>query len=335
MTTVERISLFQFRDRLIAGCDARLDEEERKAALALWPAANVKRRLVRWGLKLRPARSLWRMVDALPHLSIPQLNQLLQWAGLLDTGTPWLLFWPGRRDRQRMYVRYRKNDDCGLIKVALDKSNRLDLEHEASVLEHVRDKSMTFRAPSVLGSHGWGDNMWALHLSGWPVDRGNRPDAPRPVSGHEVVGAADQVGAFLLQLSEQKRSMPVGSTDWFNDFVENAPSGAWAMELKQASEQKIPVAWAHGDLGPGNMVRRDDGQLFVYDWEGASAQAPLHTDAIACWLAVRQRAALRNPRSVRAKLLSSWPNLTQDELGWILAFLVARENVAAAEILKC
>ncbi len=334
MTTIERISLFQFRDRLIAGCDARLDAEERKAALALWPAASKKRQLVRWGLGLGPARGLWRSADTLPHLPIAQLNQLLQSAGLLDTGTPWLLFWPGRRDRQRLYVRYRKNDDCGLIKVALDKSNRLDLEHEASVLAHWQDKALPFGVPRVLGAYELGHSTWALHLGGWPMDRANRPGEASLLSDREAIEAADQVRTFLFQATEQERRLPVGATDWFDSFVERAPTSAWAEKLKQSSPQEIPVAWAHGDLGPGNMVRYDEGQLFVYDWEGASAQAPLQTDEVACWLALRQRAILRNPQSVRVQLLSNWPNLSQDQLGWILAFLVARENMAAAEILK-
>lgn len=326
MTTRKKFDVFTCQGRRILACPSSWTGKQRRAATALWPASSMKRRCLRaaWVWGTVPAQ--WCCASELSDIGGELVYSLLRWAEV-DEATPWLLFWPGRSDRNRFYIRYQKQETCGLIKVATDALNRSRLQHERMVLNEWDKKSPPFRLPTVVDEKKVSDSEYALHLAGWPIDS-------RPVTNRAARIGSDQVQEYLRQESLAGRSVRVKETSWFKQFQANAPLGAWATQLKQSGDQTVSVAWAHGDLGPGNFVATPDGELLVYDWECASDDAPFAADAIGFWLALRQAQVFRNHRRVRAKLIQEWPDMTYINLGLNLAFLVAHENMAATEMLK-
>jgi aminoglycoside phosphotransferase (APT) family kinase protein len=119
------------------------------------------------------------------------------------------------------------------------------------------------------------------------------------------------------------------------------PSHLRSMSAAQASHRSASVIehlaslrFAHGDLGPGNMLVDDDGGLFLFDWENASAAAPARVDEIGFWLSLRQGRALRAPRGQVEALRRDFRDVPETELRAALDFLRARDNLAATRLLE-
>ena len=104
--------------------------------------------------------------------------------------------------------------------------------------------------------------------------------------------------------------------------------------LPDMANVEIDVGFAHGDIGPGNMLDAGRGGVFMFDWENASDQSPVLTDPVGLWLACRQRAALKRPRRVYVALRSRFAGASETALLAALAFLCGHGNLAAMRMLE-
>ncbi len=122
--------------------------------------------------------------------------------------------------------------------------------------------------------------------------------------------------------------------EWLPAFRKQAPPGTAACEWLENEKTELDVGLAHGDLGPGNMLTDGKDGLFLFDWENASMQAPVWTDAVGLWIALHQRAILSDPRQMVTSLRSHWMAVPEDALSFALAFLCAHGNLAATRLLE-
>ena len=140
---------------------------------------------------------------------------------------------------------------------------------------------------------------------------------------------------FLRSTPVPAARLRLSEASWFSAFRERAPNTAAVRRLLAGEGMEMEVGFAHGDLGPGNMLEDGGGRFFLFDWENASAQAPVLADPAGFWLACRQREALRVPRRVAAQLRSRFATAPEETLLCALAFLCAHGNLAAIRVLEC
>jgi len=122
--------------------------------------------------------------------------------------------------------------------------------------------------------------------------------------------------------------------DWFPAFRDHAPASAAVHRLLKTADEPIEVGYAHGDLGPGNMLEIDATGPLLFDWENASSQAPVMTDSAGLWLALHQREVLRSPAGMQSEFRAQWASVSESVLLAALAFLCAHDNLAAARLLE-
>ncbi len=265
---------------------------QRLRALELFPRATGKRRMFHAAVRL----AIVLRVDSIFCSARKSAGDLLARAelgGLLaelanNTGSrpeDWLLAWPARLDRRRLYLVFRESSGrIGVVKIGAGDFNRRQFQNEADALRRLGPGPHPFAVPAVRFLRDLPGGRAVLALGGFP---------PRlaPLS---ATLAAQWSAVVIAHLAALK--------------------------------------FAHGDLGPGNMLRDDGGGLFLFDWENAAADAPAAVDEVGFWLSLRQSAVLRDPRGQAAALRREFPGVPEAQLLGALEFLRARDNLAAARL---
>jgi hypothetical protein len=268
---------------------------QRMRALDLFPRVTLKRRVFHAGIRglaaLRADSAFCSLRD-----SAGDLLSRAEHAGLLDeiaraigsAPEDWLLVWPSRPERRRLYLVFRAaaTGRIGVVKIGADDFNRRQFQNEAGSLRRLAGLAHPFAIPAVLFEHDLDDERYLLALGGFP--------------------------SHLRSMSAAQASHRSASV------IEHLAS----------------LRFAHGDLGPGNMLVDDGGGLFLFDWENASADAPARVDEIGFWLSLRQGRALRAPRGQVEALRRDFRGLPEAELLAALDFLRARDNLAATRLLE-
>jgi len=213
----------------------------------------------------------------------------------------WAIGYPAQEERCRLYVVFRLADQATntVVKVGAGDSNRGQLQNEAAVLRQLADHALSFGRPEVLFCERLSGEIVALVLTGFPL-------LARHVSARQAARIADEVIEGLQTVSGRSDSRARGGL----------------------------TGWAHGDLGPGNMLLTDDKSGFVYDWESARSDAPALVDRVAFWLSCRQKAALKHPKAALRALQIAFPTAQGPQILRALDFLRSHQNVAADNVIS-
>jgi len=310
--------------------------EDCLSAIDLFPRTSFKRGLLARAIRLLVFwridwryRSLRNQAD--PLLPAEDLASLLD--GVKDRmgaeEVDWLVTWPARPERQRIYliVRAREGNRISVVKIGAGEFNRRQLRNEAAILQSLAGSTHPFAVPSVLFEQELTGRRTGLALSGFP-------GFLRPVSARDAASAGSEMIAHLKQIPVPVSSLCPKDCHWFPAFCDQVPAGAVSRRLLAAQDKPIEVGFAHGDLGPGNMLKTESEGVLLFDWENASTQAPVWTDTVGLWLALRQRRVLRNPVALRDAFQGQWNSVPDSALLAALAFLCAHGTVAAARLLE-
>ena len=308
---------------------------DRLRALDLFPRGTFKRRMFHAGIRvltmvgLDSAMGTWRD-SAGELLSREELASLLKSlsAGAGDA-CDWLLTWPTRPERKRMYLIFhsRKCSISSVVKIGAGSFNERQLRNEATALRQLASESHPFSIPSVLFERELEGGRRALALGGFTAHL-------KPLSASRVSVAGLEVANHLLHRPVAQPRISLATVPWFELFWGKAPDGAAAQRFLAMRDAEIEIAFAHGDLGPGNMLDDGSAGVFLFDWENASPQAPILTDELGFWLACRQRAALRKPRVLAAQARTRFAGSPEIDLLAALGFLCAHDNLAATCLLE-
>ncbi|NLB66327.1 MAG: hypothetical protein GX803_07660 [Lentisphaerae bacterium] len=264
-------------------------------ALTLYSRSTPKRvwliRAIQWAARCGLDRWLApERCEVAELLSAGELETLLAELRALFSveSLEWLLTWPARVERRRIYVQFQvPGGGAGVIKIGAGEFNLKQLFNEAEMLRQLTGHEHPFGIPAVLFAKLWSNGRTILALSNFP-----------------------NPGAFLSKAEIEQ---------WGH------------IVLRHLESLSIPD-FAHGDLGPGNMLLDAQGKLFLFDWENASADAPQGTDAAGLWLSQRQREVLRQPEQAVRELHEYMQGWGDVDCSAVLDFLVARENLAAQRL---
>ncbi len=270
---------------------------QRLRAVDLFPRGSFQRRAAHAGIRLLARLGL----DARGEIADLPADGLLSMADLSDlldelrqggaTPAEWLVTWPARPERRRLYLVFRDaaTGRIGVVKIGAGEFNRAQFGNETAFLRQLDGGRHPFAIPSVLFMRELDDGRSILALGGFP-------SRLRPTSRFRAARWSAQAIGHLQSMG--------------------------------------PTGIAHGDLGPGNMLVDDNGGLFLFDWENASATAPPRVDEVGFWLSLRQARALRHPRHLAAEMRRHFHSVPDQDLLAALEFLRARDNLAAAKILE-
>jgi len=310
--------------------------KDRLRAIDLFPRSSFKRRLLAFGVRHAVSRgSKWRFSsvrDSIDPLLPPEdlkllLDEIKKAVGATEVN--WLVTWPARPERKRIYLIVRAPEGGGIhvVKIGAGEFNRRQLRNEAAVLQSLAGSSHPFAIPSVLVERALTGGRTALVLGGFP-------DSWRPLSAGLAESRGAEMIAHLKGLPVPVSSMRLKECDWFSAFCDQAPAGIASRRLLESMDDPVEVGFAHGDLGPGNMLKDDANRTWLFDWENASVQAPILTDPAGLWLAMRQREVLRGPANMRSAFRAQWGSVPEPTLLAALAFLCAHGNLAATRLLE-
>jgi hypothetical protein len=266
----------------------------------LFPATSLKRRLTRDAMRILAGVGLDRAVcasrdsvgDLISQEEIEFLvNRLTESCG--GEKPDWLLSWPARMERQRMYLIFRctSQNMSGVVKIGAGDFNRSQFANEADVLRRLAGTALPFSVPSVLFELNPDENRAVLAL-------GNFPCSPARVSGEEAAGAGRQVITALKQRVGGLIHGDLGAAnmlraadgrlfvlDWEN-ASDQAPSLTDTIALWISSRQKQILKSPDGEIK--NLSR---------DFAGASGE---ELQAALLFLDAHDNLAARN-------LLGVWP----------------------------
>ena len=306
-------------------------------SLDMFPRTTIKRAAIHGLIRLLIAMRLekwaaFRCTSASDLLSAEELESLLNSVRAAGGGgaVDGLLTWPAQLDRRRLYLVFRAQGSptVGVVKIGEGEFNVRQLRNEADALGKLAATPQPFSLPKVLFGQEWPGGRAALALGGFPAQSRRVPPKKAAVAGADIA-------AHLRARTVPAARLRIRDCDWFTAFCHRVPALATSPQWVGRAAAEIEVGFAHGDLGPGNM--RDDGSggVFLFDWENASVQAPILTDAVGFWLACRQRSALRHPVRVVAALRGHFSDSPDQDLLSALAFLCAHGNLAAIQMLEC
>lgn len=279
---------------------------ERLCALDLFPQGSPRRRMLAAGIRfcIRTGLDSRAVCDsAVPgELLTPE-----EWAGLPEIvrassradPADWLLAWPARPERHRMYLIFRDaaTRRIGVVKIAAGDFNVRQLRNEADMLWRLAGTEHPFALPELLFQRELEGGRALLGLGGFP-------EQFRPMSTAQAVMWSRVVIEHLKSLTPEPT----------------------------AEETEPPLRFVHGDLGPGNMLLTSGGGLFLFDWENASPAAPARVDEVGFWLSLRQGRVLRAPYRQADALRREFRGCPESELLAALDYLRARDNLAAAGV---
>jgi hypothetical protein len=184
---------------------------------------------------------------------------------------------PNRFRKLTIQVMRPNGEILGYIKLPLTEEATERVRHEAEVLERLWSfAALRGHIPKVLHAGDWG--------YGYILFQSRGPSCPGPIQFNHLHED------FLQKLRDLHQVRKPGgalvkeiAARW--QKAEPSLDSAWRA-LGQAALMKaeheldgvlVPCGFAHGDFAPWN-TRVGDGQLWVFDWESASLEAPTSWD---------------------------------------------------------
>jgi len=331
MSEVHAFYSWSLRGHRVCAYAAEGGSRDRLNALSLFPRTTRKRWLLYDGMRLIASLGLdcvlARVVENPSSLvSARECAALVARLREVNEGADveWLMTWPALPSRQRLYLLYRvpAKAIAGVVKIGAGPCNARQFANEAAMVRQLNQADRSFAVPTVCFEARWSEDRMVLALDGFP---------PRQRSC-----SPSMVGRAAVEVCDHLRACPVPKP------VLALADAVWGPRCPDAARRQLAAAGmttyaavlAHGDLGPGNMTCAPDGRVLVFDWENASSEAPRATDAIGCWIALRQRASLASPRAMVRRLKRTQADWTETEALWALAFLAAHDNLAAQRLLE-
>ena len=150
---------------------------QRRRAMNLFPCATFKRRIFQAGIRCFAALGVdtafcARRKSAGDLLSRRELAGLLDEVARVEGAVPsdWLLAWPSRPGRQRLYLIFRGiSGRTGVIKIGAGEFNGRQFRNEAETLQRLAADNHPFAVPAVLFGHELGGGRRVLALGGFPA----------------------------------------------------------------------------------------------------------------------------------------------------------------------
>jgi len=323
---------WRWRDRPVCAYAAGGTAKDRLDALSLFPRPWFRRRVLYEGMRVVTGMRLDAVIahgedspDAL--LSIAELRGLLRdvcRAHSVDR-VNWLITWPALIERRRLYILYSVPGTAmaGVVKIGTGLFNKRQLQNEAAALNLLAGSAHPFGLPSVLFDRDETADRTVLALGGF--------SAPYSACALGIAEAiAQQVCAHLPEVCPAAAPLRLKDAAWYARCGDERIR----KHLVAGEDAQYETAFAHGDLGPGNMGRMHDGRVLLFDWENASAEAPRYTDAVGYWIACHQRVILGAPAAALDKLKREGLVPSDRDLVLALCFLAGHENLAARHLLE-
>lgn len=308
---------------------------EQLRAVELFPGTTPKRRWLACGIRVAICCRLGRLLCARcespdPLLPVPDLYRLLSDVRVA-TGrriTDWLISWPARPERKRIYLilRFEGVSELMVLKIGAGGFNGRQLRNEAAALKRLAGASRLFDVPSFLFERELPGGRFVLAAGGFPAFLHAARQPPVPETGKQLIEK-------LRQQPVPQKVLRLADCTWMLSFKENAPDCPARTRLLSREGDPLEVVFAHGDLGPGNLMMGANGKPLLFDWENASDQAPVPTDAVGFWIACRQQQILENPRELCVALRQDQRE-NETALLAALGFLCAHDNLAATRLLE-
>jgi hypothetical protein len=295
-----------------------------KASIRCLPQGTLRGRLYALGVKMSVATGLTGLTSSRVTIPLPTPARrgILRWLEQQCSGSPvdtphyLTVIWPSQPNRRRVYVHVidQEGHHRCFIKLSLDHVTDGLLLREATQLAKIGSfPRRHFNVPRVLGVIAAGPRI-AIALS--PLPYANTTSMTPREYPHDAV--AEYAGSAS--------SLPTGDLSWLdpgNKPWMRSPSFRAEIESHPPSWR---VATAHGDLGPHNMMA-ESGQLWIFDWESCTADAPVLTDRVGYALSTVHRRLLRKPsrwRTILERESSGIELLPRVELMQAIAFRASK-----------
>ncbi len=197
---------------------------------------------------------------------------------------------PAQPDRGRVYATFfnAARQPIGFAKIALIDGSPELLETEGRALEKIGAlPGRTYHVPKLIALETT-DNYRLLLMQSLPASA-----RPYPGRDEAVLNFKVHAGRRYVQPQEFR------TLSWWSGLQAELTEkhDAFSNALQRYGRQGLNVGWAHGDLGPGNMMISGD-ELWIYDWEQSQPDAPHSTDTIGFFLGCRTRRIFAAPRHV-------------------------------------
>lgn len=229
-----------------------------------------------------------------------------------------IVTFPSQITRKRFYVHLLdlQGRCVGFSKVSLSKENDYYLSNEATNISKIESKESTFKVPKILLNEVFNSHKYLVF-------------EPLP---DDLKYKSFQWHSYPSQCAKEiskntKLFKNIKSLSWwpiFQSILDKEEFIKFINKLGIDKEFKVAVALAHGDLHPGNMLVSSD-EIWLFDWESSSVEAPIMTDEIVFFLAKNQRKLVSDPDYVAKKLkkyfLHENSKATKIEVGLALAYL--------------
>jgi hypothetical protein len=238
-----------------------------------------------------------------------------------------VLMWPPDPARGRIYVLLTAPDGLeAFVKVGFSPFDAARLENETHMLRALGEMDdRPFHVPEVLFARRENESLCWLAIKALAESAGlrSRKEANEPgevlrfLAEHSPAGVGDR---------------PAADCPWYRGYQVD-PGGSGRVREVLGAAPSFRTGWAHGDLGPGNMLVTGK-DTWLIDWENASFCAPHLTDRVCYWLSLRQRRILRNPARYAGELARAFSERAETDVVAALAFLDRRHNRSAGAILE-
>lgn len=167
---------------------------------------------------------------------------------------------------------------AAFAKVAWNPLTARLVRNETAVLAWLAERGgRTFVAPRRIHDGRWHGReiLVTVALPGKLVRRGPLRAWPRPDLTREIAA-----------LDGAPTPMPITASPMWDDLLTRIRALEPTRPLDGILEElepvftviETPVGWWHGDLGPWNMTRLDDGRVALWDWERSRGGVPLGMD---------------------------------------------------------
>ena len=241
------------------------------------------------------------------------------------------LMWPRQDLRARIYIHLLgiHGKPIAFCKIAKDDDEAFHLRHEIEALRDIAHaKLRTFKIPRILSVFEVNRSFIVLYE---PL-----PSASRSVRLplEDVMRIIGEYGGPIRNVSGEV----IRGCLWYKSAIARRDelSSSFIEGIVKATANEVPTRRAHGDLGLGNICV-DGNDVWVYDWEGYSCDAPAFVDELSYRLSFYFRRLHSNPRDcwnlVALARRESNAHPTEGDMLLAVAFL-ANKIPAYAELIR-
>jgi hypothetical protein len=187
---------------------------------------------------------------------------------------------PGRFRKLTVQVMCPDGSVLGYIKFPFTEAGTERVRHEAAVLSEL----WTFPAlrphiPKVLHAGKWNDrfSLFLSPASGSPGPATFTPSHARFLQNLWSIYRVEKPGRVLVQKVSARWEKVAPSLNGQQRWLGNQAL-RWAGKWLEGTAVTCGVM--HGDFAPGNICVKNNGELFVFDWELASWGEPIYWDVL-------------------------------------------------------